>query len=260
MNKNQYTKKFLSFLAFASLAALFQTGYAAPETKKKPKLTADQVVAKHLEASGGGEAHKKFKTRRLEMTMSVPGLFENGRVTITQKAPDKTRKLVLLPGIGETIEICDGKRAWKKEPEQNGRLLAGLELAQALREARFHSGIEMLTEGDVTYVKRTKIDGTAFHVLKGKYGKGSPWSGMEMQFYFDQRTYLMGRMDMPIDINGASVEITIVLDDYKKVDGIPHPSKMTMLFDDKPTVEMTFDKITHNIEVDDALFAMPGKE
>ena len=70
----------------------------------------------------------------------------------------------------------------------------------------------------------------------------------------------MGRMKMPIDVNGASVESTIVLDDYMKVDGIPHPSQMTMLFDDKPTVEMTFDKITHTIEVDDALFAMPGKE
>mgnify|MGYP001429143829 CR=1 FL=1 len=260
MNKSTYSQKFLSFLALASLAALFQTGHAAPETKKKPKPTADQVVAKHLKAIGGLEAQKKFKTRRLEMTMAMPGLFENGRVTTTQKAPDKIHKRVIIPGFGETVEVCDGKRAWKKEPEQNARLLAGHELVQALREARFNSGIEMLTEGDIIYVQRTKIDGNTFHVLKGSYGKDSPWSGLEMQFYFDQRTYLMGRMKMPINVNGASVEITIVLDDYKKVDGIPHPSQMTMLFDDKPTVEMTFDKITHNIEVVDALFAMPGKE
>ena len=265
MNKSIYTKKFISLLALASLVALFQTGYAAPELKKKPKLTADQVVAKHFEAMGGIAAHKKVKTRRLEMRMSMPGLFENERITTIQKAPDKKRNLILIPGIGETIEICDGKRAWKKEPEQAGRLLAGLELVQALRDARFYGGIEMLTEGDVTYVKRTKNDGKAFHVLKGKYGKGSPWSGLEIQFHFDQRTYLMSRMNTTMQINGAPVAISMMLADYKKADGLPYPSKMTMQFGEGPagsvpSVQMAVDKITHGIEVDDAIFAIPGKE
>ena len=67
MKTKQYPLKLLSVLALASLTVLCQTGYSAQKLKKSPKLTAGQIVATHLKTMGGVEAHKKFKTRRMEM-------------------------------------------------------------------------------------------------------------------------------------------------------------------------------------------------
>ena len=64
-------------------------------------------------------------------------------------------------------------------------------------------------------------------------------------------------MKMPLKSLGEGVIATIVLGDYKMLDGIPCPFSMSVSVGKEFSMSMKFEKVAHGTEVEDSLFAMP---
>ena len=73
------------FTVLLSLSASWLTG--ASENAHAADASTGEIVAKHLEAIGGVEAHAKLKTRQIEGTLTIGD--QALKMSVTQKSPDK---------------------------------------------------------------------------------------------------------------------------------------------------------------------------
>lgn len=230
-----------------SLALFAQTAQA--QEKKTGKPVVDEIVAKHLTAIGGLEINQKLRTRKMEGNLTIAAIGTPWKLTSIQKAPDKKHNRVEIPGIGVVTEGCDGKVAWKKEPGKGIRQLERRELVDKLQDARFYGFIEMITEGDLTYEHREKVNGEMCYVLRGAY--------RTYYVYIDEATHLISMVRNPIRLENESQDLDIQLSDYREVDEVQFPFTVAISIGSKPVLSIKLDRVTHNIEVDDSLFAMP---
>ena len=230
-----------------SLALFVQTAQAQEKKTGKPVVV--EIVAKHLTAIGGLEINKKLRTRKMEGNLTIAAIGTPWKLTSIQKAPDKKHNLVEIPGIGVVTEACDGKVAWKKEPGKGIRQLEGRELVEKLQDARFYGFIEMITEGDLTYEHREKVNGERCYVLRGAY--------RTYYVYIDEATHLVSMVRIPIRLENESTDFDLQLSDYREVDGVQFPFTVAVSIGSKPVLSIKLDRVTHNIEMDDSLFAMP---
>ncbi len=218
------------------------------------KPSADAIVAKVLEASGGWEAHKKHTTRKLEGSMAMGNsTFE---MTILQQAPDKKHIRLSMNGEVAFEEGCNGEMVWRKDP--NGvRELQGAEREQKLLEGRYFDGLEMLEEVEWTY-RGEKQDGKRrFHLLDGISTRGYPASAFTL--YVDTTTYLSARMEFERETDAGLMAIRVDTEDYETVDGIPFPRTITILLNGESFIAMTISQVTHGVDIWEGVFEMPGQ-
>ena len=71
------------------------------------------------------------------------------------------------------LDARSGKVAWRQNGGQAAQKVAGEEAKTKLRDARFHSGLEMFDQGQFTHEGQKKIDGKSHHVLKATFKEGS---------------------------------------------------------------------------------------
>lgn len=223
------------------------------DTSPSADTIIEKIVAQHLEALGGHEANRKQTTRRLEGSVAIMG-GTPGKITVTRKAPNLKHSMTETPGSGTTTEGYDGKVAWQKTPGQAAREFSGEELKGKARDARFYGSIELITAGNLTYEKQETYKGKAYHVLKPE----DPSLGGDTTLYIDEKTYLMGVMKFPVPGILGSTEIAVEMGDYRAVDGIQIPFSITVAMKSTRLMTIKWDKVTHGIDVDDTLFAIPG--
>lgn len=247
---NSRSRRYLAgFTILLALVAAARAQEAAP--------TVDEIVAKHLEAIGGLEANKKLKTRETEGTITLAAAGMPWKFTSIQKAPDKKHNRIEIAGAGLLTEGCDGTTAWRKDPGQGPRQLAGEELQQKLRDARFHGMLELITEGELSFVGNEEHRERICHVLKGSYAQGAPANEGTYSIYIDEETYLLNKVEIPVRGVAAFDEVTLEMDDYRAVDGIQLPFSAIFSLGADPLLSVKVDKVTHGIPVDEALFDMP---
>src|SRR5436190_23395542 len=81
-----------------------------------PQLTADEIVARHVEARGGAARLKAIQSLRLEGKI----VFGGGEGAVTAEAsqlmkrPDAIRRAFSLQGL-TGIGGCDGKESWRAD-------------------------------------------------------------------------------------------------------------------------------------------------
>ncbi|QDU61389.1 hypothetical protein Pan216_22450 [Planctomycetes bacterium Pan216] len=223
----------------------------------EPDPTARTIIAKHLEAIGGVEAQKKLTTRKSEGTAMLNQVGTLWKITVIQKAPDKKHLLVMDDTQLIVEKGTDGQEAWQRFAGNQVQSIEGDNLNYELKDARFHSGLEMIEKGEFTHEGDEEIDGWKYHVLKATFEDESPLPGKNHTLYIDRDTYLLGRMRYERELGGATVPHTIALSGYEEVDGIPVPTSMTISVNGTPFATVTFDRITHDVDVDDDLFRKP---
>lgn len=258
--RNRINKSVIWILP-ALLMAVCLTGCSSETAvEEEPDLTVEAIVAKYLEAVGGVEAHQKLRTRRIEGTMIAPGTSEPFPITIIQKAPDKKHTRVVHPELGEAIEGVDGRDAWGTSAFRGFQKHSGDILKDKLADARFHAFTEMVTGGQLSYEKREKIGKHDCHVIKATYPDNSPWSGKTVHIYIDAEEYLLRRTSSPAEFGGNKPDVVVTMDhlDYKRIDGIQFPHGGAAEFASGGSVNLTFHKVTHGVDVDDSLFDSPS--
>ncbi len=242
------------FLLSVIAPLLLTPSMFAKETVKAkvidPKATA--ILEKSIAALGGREAIEKIKTTRAKGTVEIPAQGMTSELTIIQKAPNKIFSKMKLGDIMTIEQGYDGKEGWAKDSIQGLRKLAGAELAQ-IKESSYLC-VELYTLNNLASAKvlpEVKEGDTTYHVIEVELKEGTPKT-----FFFDASTHLLAKINASLVVGpDGTMKMESTVTDYKKFHGVLYP--MTAHLTTGP-VKMTLKvtEVSHNEEVDDAIFKM----
>lgn len=224
--------------------------------------TAEEIIEKAIVASGGREALAKVTSRASAGTITVttPGGDIAGTIAVLNQAPNKMHTVITLDlsamgaGMMTIDQRFDGTNAYATNSLQGDSPVTSSQV-DTWRNAIFPSPF-------LDYKARnTKIELTG----KEKIGDNeayalliTPEKGPASRVWIDATTYQQVKALTTVETPEAGVvEQTIVLSDFREVDGVKVPfrfvgSSAVQTF----TVEVT--KVEHNVNVDPARFEKPA--
>ncbi len=247
------THRLMKGLALAAtLAAVVAAPLAAQDA-----MTADQLIAKNLEAKGGKDKLAALQTARLTGKMNMGGA--EAPFTLEWKSPDKMRLELTLQGMTLT-QAYDGETAWminpfmgKTDPEKMSQEDADMVKEQAdFRGPLFNPEEKGYT---VAYGGETEIEGTPAYQLDVTRPDGGV-----MHIYLDKEYFLEFKQEDKRKIRGQEVETEAAIGDYKEVDGLMFAHSIDSHVVGQPEgsgFNMTIENIELNPEVPEGDFAMP---
>ena len=223
--------------------------------------TADEIIEKSITAMGGRAAFDKIKTRSMSgtITLNTPVGDIPGSVEILNARPNKARTLIKadLSAVGAgplTIDQrFDGQNGYVVDTLQGNRDMTGNQLDNMRNQGFPHA---FLSYKDAGF--SVKLQG------KEKLGKGEayvlvfePAKGSTIRQFIDAQTLLPVQFSLTVSVpQMGDIEQTTTLDDYRDVDGIKMPFKLTSS-SSLQSFTVALDKIAHNVEVDEKLFVKP---
>ncbi len=222
-------------------------------------MTADELVAKNLEARGGLDKIHAITTLKLEGKLRIGGQFELVFDSY-QKAPDAVRNEATIQGMTQ-IQAWDGKDAWQISPFQGRRDPEKMsdDDARGFADDAAIGGplVDWKARGStLAYLGTEDIDGTQAHKLKVTLKNG------DIEYvYLDPDYFLTIRTISQIKVRGTLVKSVTDYGDYERVNGVYFPFSMTIGSagsGDGGSQQLTVLKATANAPMDDSLFAFPA--
>lgn len=218
--------------------------------------TAEELVAKNLQARGGADKIKAIAS--LRMTGHLQAGPMSLQISRTAKAPNLLRDAVTVQGMSE-IEAYDGSTGWKISPfdgRKDPELLGEDDLRGVVEDADFYGPLVDYQRKDnhIEFLGRDTLDGDDVYRLKVTLANGDL-----VYYYLDPDTYLEIRTERVQFIRGAVRDTFTDLGSYKQVAGVYFPFSVEQGSKDNPgsTVKVVFDKIEANVPLSSTEFIMP---
>ena len=223
-----------------------------------PKMSADELVAKNIEAKGGADAVHALQSLKLTGKL----LVNQGQIALAytelRKRPNEVRVDASLQGMTQ-VNATDGNEGWKispffgrKDPEK-----MSADDTKALWEDSEIDGplVDWKEKGSTVESLGTEdVDGTQAYKLKVTRKNGDvTFVYLDPDHFLEIRTFTQ-RMQ-----NGAQTEIETDLSDYEKVNNVYVPFSMESGRKGDPDKQkLIIDKAEGNVAVDDATFRFPA--
>src|SRR5260221_8033463 len=141
---------------------------AAENEQKAP--TRDELVAKNVEAKGGGQALKSLQSLKLSGKLIVnEGQLQLG-YSETKKRPDAVRSEFALQGM-TAVQAYDGKEGWRISPFQGRKdpeKMSADDVKALMEEAEIDGPlVDWKNKGStIEYLGREDVDGTSAYKIK----------------------------------------------------------------------------------------------
>ncbi len=243
----------MRFHACAALAAAFVVPGAATAQ------TADELVAKYVDALGGAAAVNAINSVQFEGEMRFPGDFKLTYKEVRAKEKGASRTEAALQGLTLT-QAYDGQSGWRINPFQ-GRKDAETMSADEARSVADNGSIagplvNAKAEGStVTYLGREDFDGTDTYKLKVAQKDGD-----EFVYLLEPETMLPIKVTETRRIRGSQQVSETELGDYEKVAGVYFPMSIESWQDGQSNQRqrISIAKAEANVPVTATLFAQPG--
>ena len=233
----------------------FEFKVAAADTT--PKMTADDLHQKVVNALGGEANWRKITTRVVDADMDL----ENQGVQATNrsyaKAPDKSASETTMTALGKTIatgwEYFDGTSGAQAYSFAPAEKYSGKRLDDARISSDFYSSLDWKTnfkKAEVTGM--VKVAGEDAYIVAFEPVKGTPF-----REFYSTKTFLLLKREgfIPSSTSDQSVPYTILYSDYREVDGIKFPFKAVTSNIANGNIVTTIKSVKHNVPVDDKIFA-----
>jgi len=219
--------------------------------------TAEELVAKNIEAKGGLDKIKAIKTVRMTADFDAGGF--KAVVGSESKRPGMVRDTFTIQGMTE-IDSYDGSSGWKISPfggKKDPELMGEDQLRGMVEEADFDGPmVDYKTKGNtVEYMGHDQVDGDDVYKLKVTLKNGDIF-----YYYLDPDTYLEILVEKQIFIRGAVQESATEYGSYKPVNGVMYAFSIAQGSKNDPDSrsKVNVRKIEVNVPVDDADFKMPS--
>jgi len=214
--------------------------------RKVPSMTAQQLLDKWVQATGGTAAWGKLKTRVSKESVEFAGRGVMQAETV-HAAPDRWHATLNMKQ-GTFEQGWDGKSGWRKF---GGHAMPLEAIAEARREAQFAPPLTMakLLTGLKVVADQPLGKGTA-HVLDGRQGE------LRVRLWLDAQTGLLARMTIRQPTPAGDLPEQLDYEDYRVVDGVKLPFVVKGNKGGETWTD-TYTEIKHNVKIDDAQFAAP---
>jgi outer membrane lipoprotein-sorting protein len=232
-------------------------GLALP--RPAPAQTADEIVARNIEARGGLAKLKAVQSLRKTGWMTV-GPATEAPMVIEMKRPYRFRLDVTFQG--KTLSSAyDGKNGWQLNPFEGGggaEAMGPEDQSEAAEQADMDGSlVDWKQKGhSVELLGREKVGAIDAWKLKVTLKNGTVRT-----LYLSPETYLAIKAVTRHMVDGAESETEQMIGNYKMVSGILIPHSL----EGGPTgsserQKTTIEKIEINVPIDDGRFAMPARK
>ena len=219
--------------------------------------TADEIIAKNIQARGGSDKLKSVQSLKSTANMAMgPGMEAPG--VLIQKRSNLARLEFTIQGL-TAVQVYDGKNAWqimpfmgKKDPE-----LMSADEAKEVEEMADIDGplVDYKGKGhQVELLGKEKVEGTDAYKLKVNLKNGDVQT-----IYIDADSFLEINEETKRTVLGSEQVVESSIGDYKEVSGIMFPFAIESGIKGSPQKQrLTITKIELNVPVDDSIFKMPA--
>jgi len=225
-----------------------------------PALTADQVIAKAIDAMGGAANLAKVESIKLTARMRF-GKGESQPLTVIAKRPSMFR-LELTTGPDRITQVYDGAIGWQSvsgEHKQDPTVLTGESLAHLIDQAANVIGGPLLDiemrHNAVELAGKEQVNGVECIKLRVTLGTGNT-----MDLFIDPASFLTIQEELPMKVDGKASVIQETVGNYRKFGSI----RMACLFvtrekggEDGQVLEI--DSVEINPATEESVFKMPAK-
>jgi hypothetical protein len=218
--------------------------------------TAEELVAKNIQAKGGLEKLKAIRSVRMSGTQDNDGF--KAAVVQENKRPNLVRETFALQGM-TSIQAYDGASGWQVRPfggRKDPELMGEEDLRSLLLDADFDGPLVDYKEkgNKIESLGHDIVDGDDAYKLKVTLNNGDI-----LYYYLDPDTFLEIRKEGQLFLRGSVQEFVVNLGSYKPVNGVMFPFwSASGPKGADPLPNTTFDKIEVNLPLEDAKFAVPA--
>ncbi len=180
-----------------------------------------EIIARHVEASGGEAAIRAHKNVTSEGSLAVPSIGIRGTLVSYLQAPDKALTRIDLPDLGLTMNGFDGETAWMIDPTLGALLMEDDMRDSFIRASRIDADLRMTEEyTSITYTGEEEIDARPVSVIRLVDS-----NGRETTQYYDTQTGLRTASDTLEPTPYGDLQVRYVFSDYKSFQGVKFPMK-----------------------------------
>ncbi len=222
--------------------------------------TADEIVAKNVEARGGAAALTSLKSLRRTGRFVLPG--RNLLITLTEvrERPGRIRQEATYQGLTQ-IQAFDGEKGWQVQPFEGRKdpALMSEDDAKPFRLAADLDGVFVNAKAKghtLEYLGTEDVDGTLAHKLR----VGLKWGG-EVTVWIDPDTWMVIRDLQTSTVRGAEQVTETDYGDYERVGGVYVPMSEESGPRNSPPAsrgKSIYDKAEANVAVARDAFAFPA--
>jgi len=219
--------------------------------------TADELIAKNIQAKGGMEKMKAIKTLRMTGKFEGGGGF-SASVGQENQRPDLVRETLTLQGMTE-VQAFDGSAGWQIQPfggKKDPELMGEDDLRDLLLDADFDGPLVDYKEkgNKVEYLGHDEVDGDDALRLKVTLKNGDL-----IYYYLDPDTFIEIRKEIQQFIRGSVRDRVVDLGSYKPLNGVMFPFSISQGTKSHPADQtVTVQKLEANVTIDPADFALPA--
>jgi hypothetical protein len=266
------------------------TSSAAPGQAGPAKLTAKQIVEKHVSARGGLKAWKSVETLSLSgkmeagtgdsmarsMSVARP-VSRKGRreiaagarnettekqvqlpFTLAKQRPNKSRLEIQFAGK-TAVQVYDGSNGWKVRPYLNRNAVEPFTPEEAKAQAESDDLDDPLIDHAA---KGTKVELAATEKVEGRDAyklKLTTRTGAVRHVWIDAATFLDVKVQgAPRRMDGKLRDVFVYQRDFRAVQGVKIPFVLETVVDGYPqTHKILVDKVAVNPKLGEAMFAKP---
>ncbi|HEX7895519.1 MAG TPA: c-type cytochrome [Terriglobales bacterium] len=213
--------------------------------------SADQVIAKYVQALGGANAIENLKSLGEKGAAEFAG--RQIPVDIADESPNKRIISIHMPG-GDSVTAINGDTGWMAAPHRPVHEMSSGEVAVAKLDANLQLPLQLKQAFEELKAEPAeKLNDRDCYVLLGKVG-GVP----RARFYFDQQSGLLVRImqysETALGLNPTRIDYS----DFRAVNGVQIPYHWTVA---RPAGQFTIQisEVTPNVQVNSSSFSRPAQ-
>ena len=193
---------------------------AAPvASQSAPIPSAQQVIARSVEAIGGEAAFKSVRSVHAVGTLAIPAQGISGRIELFSARPGKLVYRLTIPGIGQIENGYNGTVGWALSPISGPELLTGRQLQETADDAWFDGPLhEADRVRSMDVLGQAEFDGHQAYKLKVVLR-----SGTEAVEYFDITSGLELGTESSRMVPQGVIPTTNFTRNYRKVGPVMQP-------------------------------------
>jgi len=219
--------------------------------------TADELVAKNLQAKGGVDKIKAIKSIRMTGQFDASGF--KATIGQEQKRPEMVRETFTDQGMTQ-IQAYDGSSGWQISPfggRRDPEMLGEDDVRGLAEDADFDGPlVDAAAKGNkIEYMGHDQVDGDDAYKLKVTLKNGDIF-----YYYLEPDTYIEIQVEKQQFIRGSVRESVTALGSYKPVNGVMYPFSIENGPKNNPEArgKITVTKIEANVPIEDSDFKMPA--